>query len=139
MDGLIRLFAAGRETIEKRAMGFHMSDWDQRLLRFNELFERRLMDLSVNIPLESALDTGWQILASCFRPAEVGLRSQLIDRFWPADAVRLDHRGDEQKASGTARTITDGAMGHRSTRAPLPELEADARSVAVGETNDAEA
>jgi len=41
------------------------------------------MDLSVNIPLEQALDRGWQILAECFDPAETGLRTELINKFWP--------------------------------------------------------
>ena len=36
-----------------------MSDWDEKLLKYGELFETKLMDLSVNIPLEDALDLGW--------------------------------------------------------------------------------
>jgi len=31
-----------------------------------ELFEERMMDLSVNIPLEEALDLGWKTLTECF-------------------------------------------------------------------------
>ncbi|MFT5130745.1 MAG: V/A-type H+-transporting ATPase subunit B [Rhodothermales bacterium] len=84
MDALIRLYASCQETLEKRAMGFHMSDWDERLLRFGSLFEQRLMSLSVNVALEQALDTAWQILADCFEPQDVGLRSELLTRFWPA-------------------------------------------------------
>ena len=57
-------------------MGFRMSDWDQKLLKYGELFEREMMDLSVNIPLEQALDRGWQILAECFTPEETGLRTR---------------------------------------------------------------
>ena len=41
------------------------------------------MDLSVNIPLEEALDEGWRILAECFEPSETGLRSDLIAQYWP--------------------------------------------------------
>ncbi|HEY9055388.1 MAG TPA: V-type ATP synthase subunit B, partial [Rectinemataceae bacterium] len=83
MDGMIKLFAAYRDTLEKRSMGFQMTAWDRKLLKFGELFERRMMDLSVNIPLEKALDEGWDILASCFEPRETGLRSDLIQKFWP--------------------------------------------------------
>jgi V/A-type H+-transporting ATPase subunit B len=43
-----------------------------------------MMDLSVNIPLEGALDKGWEILAACFEPRETGLRSELLDKFWPS-------------------------------------------------------
>jgi V/A-type H+-transporting ATPase subunit B len=43
------------------------------------------MDLSVNIPLEQALDNGWQILAECFTSDETGLRSDLLSQFWPKE------------------------------------------------------
>ena len=42
-----------------------------------------MMDLTVNVPLEEALDTGWKILAECFDKAETGLKSELIEQFWP--------------------------------------------------------
>lgn len=83
MDGMIQLFASYRETLEKRSMGFRMSAWDQKLLKYGQLFESQMMDLSVNIPLEQALDRGWEIMAGCFESHEVGLRSELIQKFWP--------------------------------------------------------
>lgn len=84
MDGMIKLFAAYRDTQEKKSMGFQMTAWDRRLLKYGALFEKQMMDLSVNISLEKALDQGWEILASCFEPRETGLRSDLIQKFWPA-------------------------------------------------------
>jgi V/A-type H+-transporting ATPase subunit B len=45
-----------------------------------------MMDLSVNIPLEGALDKGWSILASCFNGEETGLKSDLIAEHWPKKA-----------------------------------------------------
>lgn len=83
MDGMIKLYAAYKESVEKKSMGFMMSEWDNKLLDYGKLFEARLMDLSVNIPLEDALDEGWEILASCFEPNETGLKSDLIVKFWP--------------------------------------------------------
>ncbi|MFW5741919.1 MAG: V-type ATP synthase subunit B [Spirochaetota bacterium] len=83
MDGMVTLYANYKESLEKKSMGFRMSDWDQKLLKYGEMFESEMMDLSVNIPLEQALDRGWEILAACFEPAETGLRTELIDRFWP--------------------------------------------------------
>lgn len=84
MDGMIRLYANSKESVEKRSMGFRMSEWDNKLLKYGELFEERLMDLSVNMPLEEALDRGWAILGECFEPDETGLRSDLLERFWPS-------------------------------------------------------
>lgn len=83
MDGLIKLYSAYKESLEKKSMGFMMSEWDEKLLKYGHLFETRLMDLSVNIPLEEALDLGWEILADCFEPNETGLRSELIAQRWP--------------------------------------------------------
>jgi len=83
MDGMIKLYAAYLESLEKKAMGFRMSDWDQKLLKYGVRFEQEMMDLSVNIPLEKALDAGWRILKDCFLPEESGLRTELIKKFWP--------------------------------------------------------
>lgn len=83
MDSMITLYASYKEAMEKKSMGFRMSDWDEKLLKYGELFEDRMMDLSVNIPLEKALDLGWEIMAECFEPNETGMRSELIGTFWP--------------------------------------------------------
>ena len=83
MDRMIQLFADYRSTLEKQSMGFQMSEWDKKLLKYGRSFETRMMDLSVNIPLEKALDLGWQIMAESFEPFEVGAKSELIDEFWP--------------------------------------------------------
>jgi V/A-type H+-transporting ATPase subunit B len=85
MDGLIKIYAAYQESLEKKAMGFRMSEWDQKLLKYGVIFEKEMMDLSVNIPLEAALDKGWQILHECFTPEETGLRTELIKKFWPQE------------------------------------------------------
>ncbi len=83
MDTMIRLFADYRETLEKQSMGFQMSTWDSKLLKYGALFESRMMDLSVNIPLEEALDLGWKTLAECFDKTETGIKSDLVEQFWP--------------------------------------------------------
>lgn len=83
MDAMIKLYAQYKDAAEKQSMGFRMSEWDRKLLRYGALFEEKMMDLSVNIPLEQALDLGWQILATCFEPMETGIPSKMADRFWP--------------------------------------------------------
>jgi len=83
MDAMIRLYSSYKETLEKKNMGFSMSRWDEKLLKYGELFESKLMSLSVNLPLEDALDLGWDILADCFEKDETGIKSDLTDEFWP--------------------------------------------------------
>ncbi len=83
MDRMIQLFADYRSTLEKKSMGFQMSAWDNKLLKYGQRFENDLMDLSVNIPLEEALDLGWKILAETFEPAESGIKESLLKEYWP--------------------------------------------------------
>jgi V/A-type H+/Na+-transporting ATPase subunit B len=82
MDGMIQLYAQYKETEEKRAMGFRMSEWDKKLLKYGGLFESQMMDLKVNIPLAQALDNGWKMLSECFSPQETNFRTELTDKFW---------------------------------------------------------
>ena len=83
MDAMIRLYSSYKETLEEKNMGFSMSRWDEKLLKYGELFENKLMSLSVNLSLEEALDLGWEILADCFEKQETGIKSDLTDEFWP--------------------------------------------------------
>ena len=83
MDGMIKLYAQYKESLEKKSMGFMMTEWDDKLLKYGEMFETKMMDLSVNIPLEDALDLGWDILAECFDPVETGMKTSLIEERWP--------------------------------------------------------
>lgn len=83
MDAMIRLYSSYRDTVEKKNMGFVMNRWDEKLLKYGKLFEDKLMSLSVNLSLEDALDLGWQILADCFEKDETGMKSDLIEEFWP--------------------------------------------------------
>jgi V/A-type H+/Na+-transporting ATPase subunit B len=83
MDACIQLYAGCVQSRETRGMGFELSAWDRKLLHYGELFEARIMDLSVNLPLDAALDRCWQILAECFEPAETGIRRNIIETYWP--------------------------------------------------------
>jgi V/A-type H+-transporting ATPase subunit B len=84
---MIKLYAAFLESVEKKSMGFRMSEWDTKLLKYGQIFEKEMMDLSVNISLEAALDKGWEIMAECFTPEETGLRTELLNKFWPKEKV----------------------------------------------------
>lgn len=87
MDRMIQLFADYRETLEKRSMGFQMTSWDDKLIKYGNRFEGELMDLSVNIALEDALDLGWKILSDSFDPAETGIKESLVKEYWPKDKI----------------------------------------------------
>ncbi len=80
---MIRLYADAKKARDRGAMGFKVSKWDEKLIRYALLFEEKLMSLEVNIPLEKALDLGWMILAECFLPEEAGIKKQLLEKYWP--------------------------------------------------------
>jgi len=82
---MIRLYADSKKARERQAMGFRLSRWDEKLLRYSFLFEERMMNLQVNLPLEKALDLGWMTLAECFELQEVGVKKQISDKFWPCE------------------------------------------------------
>ncbi|MFA5250924.1 MAG: V-type ATP synthase subunit B [Parachlamydiales bacterium] len=82
---MIRLFADSQKAKERGSMGFKLSKWDEKLIRYAGLFEEKMMSLEVNVPLEEALDLGWQILAECFSLEEVGMKKQLSEKYWPKE------------------------------------------------------
>ena len=103
MNTMIQLYAGFKETLEKQSMGFRMSGWDRKLLKYGERFEKELMDLGVNIPIEEALDLCWKILADCFEPAETGLPTDLVKKFWPQRSTQNAEHGT-QKAEAAAKS-----------------------------------
>ncbi len=80
----IRLYADSKKAKERQSMGFKLSKWDEKLLRYGILFEERMMNLEVNYTLEEALDLGWKTLAECFDAHEVGIKQKLVDKYWHA-------------------------------------------------------
>jgi V/A-type H+-transporting ATPase subunit B len=84
-NGMIRLYAEAKKSRERQSMGFKLSRWDEKLLNYSRLFEKRMMDLEVNLPLEEALDIGWKSLAECFEANEVGIKNSLVEKYWPRE------------------------------------------------------
>ena len=83
MNTMVRLYAGARDAEQKQAMAFELSPFDHKLLRFGKLFRERFMDINVSMPLEKALDWGWQTLAECFEPKELLMKQTLIDKYFP--------------------------------------------------------
>ncbi|MBE0505192.1 MAG: V-type ATP synthase subunit B [Marinospirillum sp.] len=83
MNTLIRFYAASQDAEQKQAMSFELSEFDERVLKFGRLFQSRFMDINVSLPLEEALDLGWQTLAECFREEELLMKQSLIDKYFP--------------------------------------------------------
>lgn len=86
-NGMIRLYADSKKARERQGMGFKLSRWDEKLLRYSYLFEEKMMSLQVNLPLEQALDLGWEILADCFSMEESGIKKSIAEKYWPQERM----------------------------------------------------
>lgn len=84
-NAMVRLYADSKKAKERQAMGFKLSRWDEKLLHYARLFEERMMNLRVNIPLEEALDLGWMTLAECFDLGEIGMKREIAEKYWPKE------------------------------------------------------
>lgn len=84
-NAMIRLYADSKKARERQGMGFRLSRWDEKLLRYSYLFEERMMNLQVNLKLEDALNLGWLTLAECFDMEEVGIKKQIAEKYWPKE------------------------------------------------------
>ena len=98
MDGMIKLYAAYKDSLEKKSMGFQMSPWDCKLLRYGELFEQEMMDLSVNIPLEGGPGQGLGDPGGLFRaPRRPACGSELTREVLAAGSrVEASRHGQDQ-------------------------------------------
>jgi V/A-type H+-transporting ATPase subunit B len=86
MNTMVRFYASAQDAQQKQAMSFELTEYDQRLLRFGDLFQRRFMDIKVSLPLEKALDLCWKTLAECFEAEELLMKQDLIDKYFPHTA-----------------------------------------------------
>ena len=86
MNTMIRFYSGARDTQQKQAMAFELSEYDHKLLKFGELFQKRFMDINVSCSLEQALNLAWQTLAECFEPQELLMKQALIDKYFPKNS-----------------------------------------------------
>jgi V/A-type H+/Na+-transporting ATPase subunit B len=82
MNTMIRLYSESLKSKELFSMGFKLSKWDQKLIKYGKIFEAEMMDLNKSYALNDALDLGWKILSECFEKMEVGIKDTLIEKFW---------------------------------------------------------
>ena len=82
MNTMIRFYSGAKEAEQKQAMAFELSSFDDKLLKFGQLFRQRFMDINVSLSLEDALDLSWQTLAECFDEDELLMKQTLIDKYF---------------------------------------------------------
>lgn len=85
MNAAVRLYADAANAKTKLENGFDLSDYDERCLRFAHDYSIKLLAIDVNIEIEAMLNLGWELFAKHFTKAEVAIRQELVDKYWPAE------------------------------------------------------
>ena len=76
-------------------MAFDLSPFDEKTLKFKDLFVELFMDINVAIGLNDALDLCWQTLAECFEPEELLMKQDLVDKYYGPAKQRAGAASDE--------------------------------------------
>ncbi|MDP2424191.1 MAG: V-type ATP synthase subunit B [Bacteroidales bacterium] len=83
MNAAVRLYADAANARTKLENGFDLTDYDQRTLSFSKEYSEKILAIDVNIDTEQMLVTTWDLFATHFSEAEVGLKKELVDKYWP--------------------------------------------------------
>jgi len=82
MNAAVRLFADAANAKTKLENGFDLTDYDERTLAFAKDYSTKLLAIDVNIDTTNMLDVTWGLLHKHFKPAEVNIKQELVDKYW---------------------------------------------------------
>ncbi len=82
MNTAIRLYADAVNARTKQENGFDLTGYDERTLAFAENYSRQLLAVDVNLQVDEMLDTCWELFASHFSQNEMGIKEDLLDKYW---------------------------------------------------------
>ncbi|MBN2212640.1 MAG: V-type ATP synthase subunit B [Bacteroidales bacterium] len=83
MNAAVRLFADAANAKTKLENGFDLTDYDERSLEFAKDYSNKLLAIDVNIDIDEMLDTGWSLFDKHFKKEEIGIKKDLVDKYWP--------------------------------------------------------
>ena len=83
MNTAVRLYADAANARTKLENGFDLTEYDKRTLDFAKEYPKELLVIDVNIDVDSMLDTAWRLFSKHFRVEEVGIKQDLVDKYWP--------------------------------------------------------
>ncbi len=83
MNTAVRLYADAANARTKLENGFDLTDYDERTLNFAREYSEKLLAIDVNIDTDTMMDTGWELFATHFKPEEVGIREEFVEKYWP--------------------------------------------------------
>jgi V/A-type H+-transporting ATPase subunit B len=82
MNALVRLFADASNSKTKKENGFDLTEYDLRTLEFAKDYSNYLLAIDVNIDTVQMLNIGWELLAKYFTKNEIGIKADLLEKYW---------------------------------------------------------
>ena len=82
MNAAVRLYSDASNAKTKLENGFDLTDYDERTLAFAKEYSDKLLAIDVNIDTTTMLDTAWNLFSEHFKPAEVNIKQELVDKYW---------------------------------------------------------
>ena len=82
MNAAVRLYADAANAKTKLENGFDLTDYDQRALAFAKDYSEYLLAIDVNLDTVEMLDTTWTLLSRHFKPQEVNMKREMVDKYW---------------------------------------------------------
>lgn len=82
MNAAVRLYADAANAKTKLENGFDLTDYDQRALSFAKDYSEYILAIDVNLDTVEMLDTTWALLSKHFRPQEVNMKREMVDKYW---------------------------------------------------------
>lgn len=86
MNAAVRLYADAANAKTKLENGFDLTAYDERTMKFAREYSENLLAIDVNIDTTQMLDKAWALFAKHFNQAEVGIKQEFVDLYWPKEA-----------------------------------------------------
>lgn len=82
MNAAVRLYSDAANAKTKQENGFDLTDYDERTLSFAKDYSEFILAIDVNLDTEEMLDKTWKLLSTHFKPSEVNMKKELVDKYW---------------------------------------------------------
>lgn len=82
MNAAVRLYSDAANAKTKLENGFDLSDYDKRCLDYAKAYSEKLLAIDVNVEIEAMLDTAWELFSLHFSKDEVGIKEELMKKYW---------------------------------------------------------
>jgi V/A-type H+-transporting ATPase subunit B len=83
MNAAVRLYADSANAKTKLENGFDLPDYDIRTMSFAREYSHDLLAIDVNMDTTMMLDKAWELFGKHFSKAEVGIKQEFVDLYWP--------------------------------------------------------